>query len=101
MGIPAAYWRDLRDFIPHEAAKEIEAPLLVLQGERDYQVTMVDFGLWKKALTGKSNVTFKSYPALNHLFISGQGPSVPQEYKRPGHVDLQVVETLTAWLESL
>jgi len=28
--------------------------MLVLQGERDYQVTMKDFGGWRRTLDGKS-----------------------------------------------
>jgi hypothetical protein len=34
--------------------------MLILQAERDYQVTMEDFAVWKKALAGRSNVTFCS-----------------------------------------
>jgi hypothetical protein len=25
----------------------------------------------------------KSYPALNHLFVAGEGKSLPAEYSRP------------------
>jgi hypothetical protein len=33
--------------------------MLFLQGERDFQVTMRDFDLWKSALVGRSNATFR------------------------------------------
>ena len=46
--------------------------MLVLQGERDYQVPE-DFANWKAALGARPDVTLKSYPALNHLFIAGTG----------------------------
>ena len=63
---PVSYWLDLRGYNPPEAAKDLKQPLLILQGERDYQVTMEDFKRWSAALATKSNVTLKSYPSLNH-----------------------------------
>ena len=98
-GAPASYWLDLRGYDPPEAAKALKQPLLVLQGERDYQVTMEDYKRWNAALATKSNVTFKSYPALNHLFIAGTGPSTPSEYAQTGHVDERVVEDIAAWIK--
>src|SRR5208282_4192029 len=75
--IPGSYWLDLRGYHPAELAAKLTVPMLILQGERDYQVRMADFEGWKKALAGRSDVTFKSYPALYHLFIAGTGPSTP------------------------
>ena len=97
-GAPFSYWLDLRGYNPPEAAKELKQPVLILQGERDYQVTMDDFKRWNEALATKSNVTFKSYPSLNHLFISGTGRSMPSEYERAGHVDERVIEDIAAWI---
>jgi len=59
--------------------------MLILQGERDYQVTMDDFSKWRRALGERSNVKFKSYPGLNHLFMDGTGPSRASEYLKPSH----------------
>ncbi len=92
IGVPPAYWLDLRDYHPAEAAKKLTCPLLILQGERDYQVTAADnFKLWQDALHGQPHVTFHLYPRLNHLFIAGDEPSLPAEYNRAGHVDEQVI----------
>ena len=98
-GAPFSYWLDLRGYNPREAAKEIKQSLLILQGERDYQVTMDDFKRWNESLATKSNVTFKSYPSLNHLFIAGTGRSMPSEYERAGHVDERVIEDIAAWIK--
>ena len=57
MGAPAAYWLDLKGYRPAEEARNLPMPLLVLQGERDYQVTMEDFAGWKRALEGKATLT--------------------------------------------
>jgi dienelactone hydrolase len=96
---PASYWIDLRGYDPPSAAVRLRQPMLVLQGERDYQVTMEDFGAWKRALGSRPNVELKSYPTLNHLFLAGAGPSTPAEYSVPGHVDASVVADIAAWIE--
>jgi dienelactone hydrolase len=99
LGAPPAYWLDLRGYQPAQVAKGLPQPFLVLQGERDYQVTMEDFNGFEEALVGKGNATLKSYPALNHLFEAGTGKSRPEEYQDPGHVDLQVVEDIACWIQ--
>ena len=97
-GAPASYWLDLRGYDPPLAAKAITAPMLVLQGERDYQVTMKTFARWKAALSTRKDVTFRSYPALNHLFIAGTGPSLPTEYRAVGHVAEEVIRDISTWI---
>jgi hypothetical protein len=98
LGAPDSYWLDLRGYVPAEAAKTLKAPLLILQGERDYQVTMDNFAAWKKTLAGRPNVTFKTYPKLNHLFMAGEGKSLPAEYETPGHVAEDVIVDIAGWI---
>ena len=95
---PTSYWIDLRGYDPAAAAARLEQPMLVLQGERDYQVTMDDLNAWKRALGARANVQVKSYPALNHLFITGSGPATPADYTRPGHVLDAVVNDIATWI---
>jgi fermentation-respiration switch protein FrsA (DUF1100 family) len=99
LGTMGRYWLDLRGYQPAEEAKGIARPILVLQGERDYQVTMADFALWQQALSGLPNVTLKTYPDLNHLFITGTGKSTPAEYQAPGHVSQAVVDDIAAFVK--
>jgi dienelactone hydrolase len=99
LGIPASYWLDLRKFFPAQTVGKCMQPILVLQGERDYQVTMEDLKGWKKLLTGRKNVQFKSYPRLNHLFMDGKGKATPSEYEKAGHVDKEVIEDIAAWVK--
>ena len=99
LGIPAKYWLDLRGYNPAEFAKGLKVPILVLQGERDYQTTMEDFAAWRQRLSSKSNATFKSYPKLNHLFIEGEGRSTPSEYNVSGHVAPEVIKDIAAWIK--
>lgn len=99
LGIPARYWLDLRGYDPAQAAKEIGKPMLILQGERDYQVTMEDFAGWKNALESRKDVTFLSYPRLNHLFVEGEGKSTPAEYSVPGNVAKVVIDDIAEWIK--
>lgn len=98
-GLPASYWLDLRAYYPAEAARHLKQPILVLQGERDYQVTMQDFAAWKKALAPRPNVTLKTYPTLNHMFIPGDGKSTPAEYEKPGRVSEDVIDDIAGWIK--
>lgn len=95
---PASYVVDLRGYDPPAAAAALSLPMLVLQGERDYQVTMDDFAAWKAALGKRDDVRFVSYPLLNHLFTSGTGPANPAEYRVESHVDAAVVRDIGDWV---
>ncbi|HWX40465.1 MAG TPA: alpha/beta fold hydrolase [Blastocatellia bacterium] len=99
LGVPACYWLDLRSYNPAQTAASLKMPILVVQGERDYQVTMDDFQGWKKYLSGRANVEFKTYPKLNHLFEEGEGKSTPQEYEKPANVASYVIDDIAAWVK--
>jgi dienelactone hydrolase len=101
LGAPASYWLDLQGYDPATAAKRVARPLLILQGERDYQVTLEDFEGWKRALSSRDDVTFKLFPSLNHLCVTGKGKSTPMEYMSPGNVDEEVIATIAEWLAKL
>ena len=98
-GLPVSYWLDLKDYDPAAAAKKLGIPMLILQGERDYQVTMTDFALWKAAVGNSKGVVMKSYPALNHLFVAGEGKSMPAEYAKPGHVAPAVIDDIAKFIK--
>jgi dienelactone hydrolase len=100
-GAPASYWLDLRGYDPPAAAAQVKQPMLVLQGERDYQVTMEEFSRWKSALADRTDVIFHSYASLNHLFVGGTGKSVPAEYNTPGHISEAVVRDIATWITAL
>lgn len=100
LGLPLAYFLDLKSYDPPAAAAKLGVPLLFLQGERDFQVTMEDFSLWKTGLAASKQASFRTYPALNHLFISGEGPGSPAEYRKPGNVAPSVVDDIAQWLST-
>lgn len=79
-------------------------PILVLQGEKDRQVTMKDFELWKEGLKEHPDASFISYPELNHLFGAYEGEQVPfsqmaaKEYAQKTPVSPKVLDDIAAWL---
>lgn len=100
LGVPAAYWLDLQGYQPAEVAKTLDLKMLILQGERDYQVTMADFGLWEAALSGRNGVKLETFPELNHLMMTGSGSprvgtlSTPEEYNVADHVSVEVIQAI-------
>jgi dienelactone hydrolase len=98
--LPASYWMDLNKYDQVQTAKKLPIRILVLQGERDYQVPMTEYNLWKKALGKNKNVNLISYPKLNHLFIGGVGKSSPEEYEKQGSVSAQPITDIANWIKS-
>jgi hypothetical protein len=97
-GVPAAYWLDLRSYDGPTAAAALDVPMLIVQGGRDYQVTVADdLALWQAKLD-RPTVTVRVYEADNHLFFPGAGRSMPAEYEPAQHVDPSVVADIADWL---
>lgn len=99
LGAMPAYWLDVRGYDPPALAKKVKAPMLFLQGGRDYQVQTVDLENWKAALGARPDVEFRLYPKLNHMFYEGEGLLVPLEYmQKHGSVAPSVVDDIAAWI---
>ncbi len=98
LGLPVGYLLDLKSYNPVAEARNLSIPLLFLQGDRDFQVTNKDFQLWKSGLAGRKATAFHSYPALNHLFIVGEGKPSAAEYRIPGNVSAEVIGDISKWL---
>lgn len=98
-GLSGSYWLDLRDYDPVSTAAALDKPMFILQGGRDYQVTVEDDLIrWKTGLEHRPEVTIQVYAADNHLFFPGTGPSTPAEYDPAQHVDPAVVADIATWL---
>jgi alpha-beta hydrolase superfamily lysophospholipase len=101
LGAPLSYWADLNLYDPVATAQRIEAPLLILHGGRDYQVIDADFEIWQARLGGRPSVGLRRFADLNHLMMTGRGPSQPAEYREAGHVDADVVAAIAEFALSL
>ncbi len=98
LGIPSSYWLDLKSYDQVKTALGLKLPILILHGGRDYQVTDTDYSLWKVGLKNSKNAAFRSYPKSNHLFIAGEGKSLPEEYEVSGHVEKSVVDDIASFI---
>jgi fermentation-respiration switch protein FrsA (DUF1100 family) len=99
LGVPKSYWLDLAGYDPVAQAAGIDAPMLFLQGGRDYQVTMDDFALWQ-ALSNKANAEFQSFGALGHMFTPGGAKPSPNDYRTAYvRVDAAVTDAIAAFIK--
>ncbi|HZJ03059.1 MAG TPA: alpha/beta fold hydrolase, partial [Thermoleophilia bacterium] len=101
LGVPASYWRSLEGYDPLAVAGQLDQPILALFGERDYQVTEQDESAWRSAFADEGRVHIEQLANLNHLFMSGSGPSSPAEYEQADNVDLLVIQRVSAWIRAM
>lgn len=101
MGWSKEFWLSVKGYNPIEESKLITKPTLVLNGSRDFQVTKEQFEIYKNALQGKMNYTFKLYDGLNHLFLSGTGAPNSSEYFIKSNIDKQVTEDIANWIKKI
>jgi len=99
--VPAPYWLDLRGYDPVATAAALGKPMLICQGGRDYQATVTDdLSRWQAGLDRRPDVTIRLYPADNHFFFPGTGPSSPAELAAPQHLDPELAADVGDWLTS-
>ena len=94
-GISAYYLKDLYNNPVSKYVKDLNIPVLIMQGEKDTQVyANKDFTEWQNLLAGKENITFKLYEGLNHLFMRSV------TYMIKDNVDAQVLADITDFVKS-
>ena len=102
LGVPARYWRSLEEYAGDRFIDEIDLPLLILQGDADFQVYAdVDYPLWQEALAGRDNVSFCLYEGLNHLMMPTQGMRDTTEYVTPSHVREDVIADIADFVNGI
>ena len=103
LGAFAYYFWDMRQHSLDVTIPKIDAPFLVLQPERDFQVLAdVDFILMKELLQGRDNVEFILYPNLNHLFVETTATNFTEHaadiVANPGRMNAQVLRDIVDWI---
>jgi hypothetical protein len=97
---PFSYWNYLHKINFIKLAQSNKKPVLVIQGERDYQVPITEYKLWNNALLNHNNYMFTSFAKLNHLFMEGEGKSTPAEYSVRGNVPEYFIEEIAKWIKA-
>ncbi|WMT43391.1 alpha/beta fold hydrolase [Paenibacillus sp. D2_2] len=98
---PAYWFFEQKNYVPADLAKGQNVPMLILQGENDWQVTMNQFEGWKTALKDRTNVQFKSYPNVNHLLTEYKGVSIGAEYVIPSNVSKEIIDDIASWIKGI
>ncbi len=100
-GLTARYYYEFDNYSPMEDLNNYDKPVLVLQGEEDFQATMEgDYLPLKEKYHQYDNFTFLSFPNLNHLFMKTEEGIFhwTDEYNKPGFVDEEVIVSLSNWI---
>ena len=98
-----AFWLSLNDYKPLQTVNNLQMPILIIQGGRDYQVRKEDFEIWHSNSLQSINKdqTFILYSGLNHLFIYGNKASYPEEYNKKGEVSENMIHDVSDWIKSI
>lgn len=99
LSAPASYWIDLNTYDHLGTAKKIKNRILVVQGANDFQISVVDYNIWKSTLAANKNATFKLYPDLNHLLSSQKEKGNGQQYRVPANVSASLINDIAEWIK--
>ena len=101
-GTTLYYFKEMGEHPAADYLLPLEKPVLILQGEKDFQVkTDRDFALYQELLKGKPNVTFRLYEGLNHAFVPsvyGTITKAKKEYNVEQHIGEAVISDIAHWI---
>lgn len=104
-GTTLYYFKEMAQHSITEYLTACEKPMLVMQGEKDFQVkASKDFALYQQILEGNPRVTFKLYPGLNHLFVPALYDNIAQankEYATERHIGEDVIADIATWIKGV
>ena len=101
-GTTLYYFKEMGEHATPGYLTVCEKPVLILQGEKDFQATAhKDFAAYQQLLAGKGNVTFRLYEGLNHAFVPalfGDIMKAKQEYGIEQHIPEEVITDVADWI---
>ncbi|MCL2518073.1 MAG: dienelactone hydrolase family protein [Oscillospiraceae bacterium] len=102
--IMAMYFKDMGKKQVREYLETSTKPILVMQGEGDFHVSVEeDFETYKQILQNHPEAVFKLYPGLNHMFmpaVHGDIKKMKAEYSKPQNVENYVISDIAEWIAS-
>ena len=104
-GTTLYYFKEMGEHSVESYLKDLDKPILVMQGKKDVQVKeKIDYALYQELLADKPNVTFKLYEGLNHAFVSAIYDSISkakQEFNTERHIGENVLADIANWMYTL
>ena len=101
-GTTLYYFKEMGEHPAPGFLKLSRKPLLILQGEKDFQASAaVDFTGYQTLLEGHDNATFKLYPGLNHAFVPALSDDINKarkEYAEERHIGDEVTGDIARWI---
>ena len=101
-GTTLYYFKEMGEHPAPGFLKLSRKPLLILQGEKDFQASAaVDFTGYQTLLEGHENATFKLYPGLNHAFVPALSDDINKarkEYAEERHIGDEVIGDIARWI---
>ena len=104
-GVTLHYFKEMGQPSVEDYLNKTGKPMLIMQGEKDFQVRADrDYAAYQKILVGRSNVTFKLYPGLNHAFVPATYEDISmakKEYSIEKHISDDVISDIANWIKSI
>ena len=104
-GVTLYYFKEMGQPTVEDYLNKTDKPMLIMQGEKDFQVRADrDYAAYQKILVGRSNVTFKLYPGLNHAFVPATYEDISmakKEYSIEKHIGDDVISDIANWIKSI
>ena len=96
------YFKEMGQKTAADYLLENEKPVLIMQGEKDFQVLADDdFRKFRELLSGRKNTFFRLYPGLNHLFVNALYDDIlkaSKEYGTERHIGDEVIGDIAAFI---
>ena len=101
-GTTLYYFKEMGEHPASDYLTATTKPVLIMQGEKDFQATPEkDFEAYKRLLSDKNNVKFCLYENLNHAFVPsvyGNIMKAKQEYNVEQHIGEEVIADIANWI---
>ena len=99
------YFREMKDHPVSSYLNGTDKPILVMQGEKDFQcLADTDFKAYQELLGDRDNVTYRLYPELNHCFVHsvyGKASKANKEYSLAQSIPEEVLSDIASWIHSV
>lgn len=101
-GVTLYYFKEMGDPPVEFYLRSLTKPILVMQGEKDFQVRAdTDFRLYKEILADHPDASCILYEKLNHAFVPsvyGSISKAKQEYGIEQHIGENVIADIARWI---